>query len=46
MRKMAVSAVAASTAVGTLDTWMPALVQSGILHWSYPAPDGLEEDTF
>lgn len=35
---MAVSAVAASTAVGTLEIRIPAAVQSVVLHWSYPAP--------
>ena len=34
MRNMAVSAVAASTAVGTLETRMLLAVQSAILHWS------------
>lgn len=34
IRKMAVSAVAASTIVGTLLTRIPAVVQSGMLIWS------------
>lgn len=38
MRKMAVSAVASSTAVGTLETLMPCFVQACTSIESYPAP--------
>ena len=34
MRKTAVSAVASSTAVGTLDTWICRAVQGEIETWS------------
>ncbi|KAH3673919.1 hypothetical protein OGATHE_001899 [Ogataea polymorpha] len=35
---MCVSAVAASTIDGTLDTWIPSLPHSTASTWSYPAP--------
>lgn len=35
---MFVSAVESSTAVGTLETWIPWGVQAETSTWSYPAP--------
>lgn len=38
MRKMPLSAVASSTAEGTLETRMWRFVQAAMSTWSYPAP--------
>jgi hypothetical protein len=40
-RKMVMSAVASSTAVGVLETWTECAVQASMSTWSYPAPEGI-----